>query len=67
MRKSPLKKLEDVKQLKFAWHIDFPIVEDDIYVKEKEVQNNTVQVSYLKCDLVDDCESDIISIIKEEN
>ncbi len=67
MRKSPLKKLEDVKQLKFAWHIDFPIVEDDIYVKEKEVQNNTVQVSYLKFDLVDDCESDIISIIKEKN
>lgn len=66
MRRSPLKKLEDVKQLKFAWQIDFPIVEDDIYVKEKEVQNNTVQVSYLKCDLVDDCESEIISI-KEEN
>lgn len=67
MKKIPLKKLEDATQLKFAWHKDFPIIEDYIYVKEKKAQENNVQVSYLECDLSDDCESEIISIIKEEN
>ena len=53
MRKKPLKILEGVSQLRFDWHIDFPIVEEDIKVKVKDVQDNTEQVAYLEMDLPD--------------
>jgi len=53
MRKKPLQTLEGVTQLKIGWHIDFPIVEEEIKVKVKEAQENTEQVAYLEQDLPD--------------
>ena len=53
MRRKPLQTLEGVSQLRFDWHIDFPIVEEDIKVKVKEAQENTEQVAYLEQDLPD--------------
>lgn len=53
MRKKPLKTLEGVSQFKFDWHVDFPIIEEDIKVTVKEVQENTEQVACLEMDLPD--------------
>ena len=53
MKKKPVESLKDVKQLKFDWHIDFPIIEEDIKVKVKDVQDSTEQVACLEMDLPD--------------
>jgi len=53
MKKKPVRALDNVKQLKFDWHVDFPIIEEDIKVRVKEVQENTEQVACLEMDLPD--------------
>lgn len=53
MRKKPLQTLEGVTQLKIGWHIDFPILEEEIKVKVKEAQDNTERVTYLEQDISD--------------
>ena len=51
MKKIPLESLKDSKQLKFDWHVDFPIIEEDIKVRVKDVQDNTERVACLDIDL----------------
>lgn len=53
MKKKPVESLKDVKQLKFDWHVGFPIIEEEIKVKVKDVQENTEQVACLDKDLPD--------------